>query len=114
MTTLYRLIEEMKHCNEKAVEFSAKFNKRAEFLEGLSNNRAENAGILDPFKKAQRLRALKRDDHMLEDFGKAQSFFKGEVERISAYLNGLLAYKQLIGIRPTMDPHDEIHIDYGL
>lgn len=95
MKPIHELVAEMYEANAKAIEASKKWNERNEYIILLEERRNKKLTNTSSNIAEQRLRIAKSGDQKLQDHFSAYTFHKGEVERISALLNGMLAYEQL-------------------
>lgn len=102
MNTLRQLYDDMLFFNAKAEDLSDKYNKRVTAITRMETRRANRVGIISQTILDSRIKSIKDTDQKLSDIARAQVFFKGEVERVSALLNGILAYRKLLGISSSM------------
>jgi len=88
------LYEDLMSSNRRAEEASYKYRSLSADIERTETINAVDLKLTRS-DIAERIRARKEKDNELIGYFSSYSFYRGEVERINAVLQGLLAFKQL-------------------
>ena len=89
------LIWELNEANKKATQASDDFNEAVAAITEYEQARAKRDGITSSIIVESIIGSRKQKSTILEDLSSTQKFFSSEVLRISALLQGILAYDEL-------------------
>lgn len=93
---LHGLIWEMTEANRKATEASDAYNEKVAEITKNETRKANARGVTSRVMVKSIIRGVKEKSIYLEELASKQKFFSSEVVRISALLQGILAYDELI------------------
>lgn len=116
MTDNNRLIlndvyQDMLSANRKAEEGLAKYNARIDEITKEETEKSKRNGLPEIFT-AERVKSKKDSDEEARTYFSAYSFWKGELERYSALLQGICAYKTMT-LKLPRDPARSSPINFS-